>query len=178
MNNLTYTFSVEAFVPVLKSLAHILDKGAEHAHAKKIDPDTLVDARLSPDMFPLSTQVQFACHQAKEACARLSGREAPTLVRQEQMSFHAMKHLIEETIGLLEGMSAKTFEGGDTRKIEIALGGPLTFESDGLHFLRDWSLGHFYFHVVTAYDILRHKGVELGKRDYMSHVGPYIRGRG
>ena len=67
MNNLTYTFSVEAFVPVLKSLAHVLDKGAEHARAAKADPDTLADARLAPDMFPLSTQVQFACHQAREA---------------------------------------------------------------------------------------------------------------
>jgi uncharacterized protein len=178
MNNVTYTFSVEAFVPVLKSLAHILDKAGEHARAAKSDPDALADARLAPDMFPLSTQVQFACHQAKEACARLSGRDAPTLAREEQMSFHAMKLLIAETIEELEGMSAKSFEGGEARKIEIALGGPLTFESDGLHFLRDWSLGHFYFHVVTAYDILRHKGVELGKRDYMSHVGPYIRGRG
>ena len=178
MNNLTYTFSVEAFVPALKSLAHILDKGAEHARAAKADPDTLADARLAPDMFPLSTQVQFACHQAREAGARLSGREAPTLERKEQMSFHAMKLLIEETIEELEGMSAKSFEGGDTRKIEIVLGGPLTFEANGLQFLRDWALGHFYFHVVTAYDILRHKGVELGKSDYMSHVGPYIRGRG
>src|SRR5271168_3986680 len=84
MNNLTYAFSVEAFVPVLKSLAHILDKGADHARTAKTDPDTLADARLAPDMFPLSTQVQFACHQAREACARLSGREAPTLERKEQ----------------------------------------------------------------------------------------------
>jgi uncharacterized protein len=178
MNNVTYTFSVEAFVPVLKSLAHILDKGAEHARATKTDPDALADARLAPDMFPLSTQVQFACHQAREACARLSGREAPTLERKERMSYHEMKHLIEQTIGQLEGMNAKSFEGGDTRKIEFPLGGPLSFDSDGLHFLRDWSLGHFYFHVVTAYDILRHKGVEIGKRDYMSHVGAHIRGRG
>jgi hypothetical protein len=176
MNNVAYTFSVEAFVPVLKSLAHILDKGAEHARAANTDPDTLADARLAPDMFPLSKQVQFACHQAREASACLSGGERPKLDLDATLNFHAMKLLVAETIESLESTRAKSFEGGETREIAIPLGGSVTFEADGLHYLRDWALGHFYFHVVTAYDILRHKGVELGKRDFMTHVGPYIRG--
>ena len=124
-------------------------------------------------MFPLSTQVQLACHHAKEATARLTG-ETPPKIEIKDLTFDALKDLLEKTAAHLKTVSAKAFEGGGGAKIEMPLRDGLVFESNGIEFLRDWSIPHFYFHVVTAYDILRNQGVEIGKRDYMSHAGRYI----
>jgi len=169
-----YALAIDTFAPMLNTLSALLDKGAAHARAKGSDPGTLAGARLAPDMFPLSTQVQLACHNAKDATAHLTG-ETPPKIEIKELTFDELKVLIEKTVEHLKSMSANAFEGAEDRKIEIPLQGTLVFESNGFQLLRDWSIPHFYFHVVTAYDILRNNGVEIGKRDYMNHIGPHIR---
>ena len=172
-----YGFATKTFVPMLQSLSNILDKGAEHARANKSDSAALVNARLAPDMYTLAQQVQLACNQAKDATAHLTGKDAPQFEDNEQ-TLEELKARIAKTIAYVESVRAGSFEGAEDRKITIPIPeNNLEFEMNGLQFLRDWALPHFYFHVVTAYDILRHKGVDIGKRDYMSHVAAYIRQR-
>jgi uncharacterized protein len=169
------TMATETFVPMLRSLSSILDKGAEHARAAKSDPGALVEARLAPDMYTLAQQVQLACDQAAGAIAQLTGQEAPRFENNEK-TLDDLKARIARTIDFVQGVQQSKFAGAENRDIRIpipAMNGE--FQMTGVQFLRDWALGHFYFHVVTAYDILRHKGVEIGKRDYMSQVGRYIR---
>jgi hypothetical protein len=169
-----YTMTIDTFVPMLRSMSEILDKGAEHARAKKLDPSTLVDARLAPDMYSLDKQVQLACDQAKNSTARLMGLEPPPFEDNEK-TLDQLKARIAATIDYLKKARAAAFEGAEDREIRIALPNDLQLEMTAVQFLRDWSLPHFYFHVVTAYDILRHSGVDIGKRDYLSHVGAAIR---
>jgi hypothetical protein len=162
---------------MLKSLSNILDKGAEHARARKSDPAALVNARLAPDMYTLAQQVQIACDQAKDATARLICKDAPQFENNEK-TLEELKARIAKTINYVQSVRAAAFEGAEDRKIIIPIPeNNMEFEMNGLQFLRDWALPHFYFHVVTAYDILRHNGVDIGKRDYLSHVGGYIRQR-
>jgi hypothetical protein len=169
--------SQETFVPVLQTLSLILDKASHHAESKKIDPAVLVNARLAPDMFPLKQQVQIACEMAKACMARLSGAEPPARDDMGE-SFAELKQRIESAIGYVQSLGEASFEGAADRAIAFPLIDKLVYESNGLQFLRDWTLPHFYFHVVTVYDILRHNGVELSKRDYMSHVSYAMRERG
>ena len=172
-----YGIATKTFVPMLRSLSNLLDKGAEHARANKSDPDAMVTARLAPDMYTLAQQVQLACHQAIDATARLSGKDAAQLENNEK-TLEELKVRIAKTINYVESVRASAFEGAEDRKITIPIPeNNMEFEMNGLQFLRDWALPHFYFHVVTAYDILRHNGVDIGKRDYLSHVGGYIRQR-
>ena len=169
-----YTIAIETFVPMLRSLSQVLDKGAQHASAKKFDSAVLVNARLAPDMFPLVKQVQIACDQAKNSTARLMGQEPPPFEDNEQ-TLDELKARIARTIDYLQSARATAFEGADDRDIKLPLPNNLVLEMKGVQFLRDWALPHFYFHVVTAFDILRHNGVDIGKRDYLSHVGGAIR---
>jgi uncharacterized protein len=171
-----YTLAIETFTPMLNTLSMLLDKGAAHASAQGSDPNTLVGARLAADMYPLSTQVQLACHHPRDAMARLTGSTPPKFDNTE-LTFEDLKILIERTVAHLKSLSPESFDGADDRKIEIPLVDRLVFEANGFELLRDWSIPHFYFHVVTAYDILRHNGVAIGKRDYMNHIGPHIRQR-
>ena len=134
----------------------------------------LVNARLAPDMFPLVRQVQIACDHAKNSTARLIGQEPPVFEDNEQ-TLDELKARIARTIDYLRSARETAFEGAEDRDIKIPLPNNLALEMNGLQFLRDWALPHFYFHVVTAYDILRHNGVEIGKRDYLSHVAGHIR---
>ena len=170
MKNSLHAMATETFVPMLRSLSSLLDKGAEHATAKKLDPATLVNARLAPDMFPLVQQVQIACDHAKGAAARLTGREPPRFEDNEK-TLDELKARIAKTIDYVQSVPASAYEGAEDRAIKFPLIENLVFEANGFQYLRDWSLPHFYFHVVTAYDILRHNGIEIGKRDYLSHVG-------
>ncbi len=172
-----YGMAIKTFEPMLRSLSSILDKGAEHASAKRLDPAALVNARLAPDMYTLAQQVQLACDHARDSAARLTGHE-PTRGEHNERSLDELKALIAKTIDYLQKARADEFEGAENRKITIPIPDNMEVEMNGAQFLRDWALPHFYFHVVTAYDILRHNGVEIGKRDYMSHVGSYIRQRG
>jgi uncharacterized protein len=160
-----YGMALETFVPMLRNLSAFLDKAAEHARAKGADPDAFVTARLAPDMFPLSFQVQFACDQAKNCVARLMDKEPPKFEDTEQ-TLADLKARIHKTLDYLTGASAAAFEGAEERIIEMPLQDPMVLKANGLQFLRDWTLPNFYFHVVTAYDILRAQGVPLGKLDY------------
>ena len=169
-----YAIAVETFVPMLRSLSALLDKGARHASAKNLDPAVLVNARLAPDMYPLLKQVQIACDHAKNCAARLIGDEPPVFEDNEQ-TLDQLKARIAKTIDYLQSLRPAAFEGAEDRELKIPLMNTLRLEADGLQFLRDWTLPHFYFHVVTAYDILRHNGVEIGKRDYLSQVASLIR---
>ncbi len=171
------TMAIDTFVPMLRSLAKIFDKAAQHARAKSIDGAVLANARLAPDMFPLIRQVQIACDTAKNGTARLMGKEAPKFEDNEQ-TVDELKARIVKTIEYLEKADPSALQGAEERDIRIPLPKDLVLEMKGLEYLRDWMLPHFYFHVVTAYDILRHNGVEIGKFDYLSHAGSAIRPRG
>jgi hypothetical protein len=172
-----HSIATETFVRMLKSLSHVLDKGAGHAHASKSDPRALVDARLAPDMYTLAQQVQLASDQAKDAIARLTCLDAPQFENNEK-TLDELKARIAKTIDYVQSVRATAFEGAEDRKIIIPIPeNNMEFEMNGLQFLRDWALPHFYFHVVTAYDILRQNGVDIGKRDYLSQVGGYLRQR-
>ena len=170
------TMAIDTFVPMLRSLAKIFDKAAQHAKAKSFDGAVLVNARLAPDMFPLIRQVQIACDTAKNGTARLMGKEAPKFEDNEQ-TLDELKARIVKTIDHLEKADRGALQGAEDREIRIPLPGERLLEMNGLAYLRDWALPHFYFHVVTAYDILRHNGVDIGKFDYLSHAGSAIRQR-
>jgi uncharacterized protein len=172
-----HALSVGTFVPMLESLTHLLGKAEEAADAKRIDLATLPDARLAPDMFPFRRQVQFACYQATSAVLQLSGEAAPPLAVKDDATFDDLKALLAGALRELEAASASKLDGSEDRTIHMPLVGPMYIEGTGLQFLREWALPHFYFHLVTAYDILRHSGADVGKRDYMAHAGPLIRGR-
>jgi hypothetical protein len=165
-----YAMAIETYVPMLRSLSHVLDQGA-----KKAGSGDLVNGRLAPDMYTLAKQVQLACDQATDSTARLSGQTAPQFEDNEK-TFEELKARIAKTLEYVESVRASAFDGAEDRKITIPIPeNNIDFEMDGLQYLRDWALPHFYFHVVTAYGILRHSGVDIGKRDYMNQVGKYIR---
>jgi uncharacterized protein len=168
-----YAMSVEAFVPALRALNQMLDKGAAHATTKKFDPDVLVNARLAPDMYPLVKQVQIACDFAKNSTARLIGRDPPRFDDNE----HQLAELnvrIAKTLDYLQSVQASAFEGAEEREITIPIPTGGSFKMNGVAFLRDWTLPNFYFHAITAYDILRHNGVDLGKRDFLAEMHKYM----
>jgi len=160
-----YSASAPRLVNILKNLAEILRKAEAHALARKIDPAILLSARLYPDMFALTRQVQIACDGAKGAVARLAGMEVPKHEDTEQ-SFADLQARIAKTIAFIESVPAQKIEGSEERKIVLTLRGQETV-FQGMQFLLGFALPNFYFHVVTAYDILRHNGVEIGKRDYI-----------
>jgi uncharacterized protein len=169
------TPALETFVPALRTLSSLLDMAAEHAKTKSVDPAALLTEKLAPDMLPLSSQIQLACHHAKDGTARATGSTPPT-VEVKDLNIDGHKALIEGTIRALSSVSAGSFAEAENRRIELPLSGGRVFDGNGVQFLQHWSIPHFYFHVVTAYDILRHVGVSLGKRDYMSGISQgYIR---
>jgi hypothetical protein len=150
---------------MLRNLSALLDKGLAHAEAKKFDPAVLVNARLAPDMFPLSRQVQIATDMAKAAVARLTGQEPPRYEDTEQ-TMEELKARIAKTIDYIESAPASAFEGSEDRDIRIPLR-DRTLEMKGLQYVRQWVLPNFYFHVTTVYALLRHNGVDIGKRDFL-----------
>lgn len=175
MTNTLYDMAVGTFIPMLTTLIGVLDKGEEHARGKGQDPEALLGKQLAPDMFTLSKQVQFTCRHAREAAAYLTGKK-PAAGEFKEMTLAELKAHIHATIDGVKSADAKAFDGA--RRIEMPLQPPLYAEMSGFEFLRDWALPNFYFHAVTAYDILRHEGVEIGKRDYMgAALGPHIRQR-
>lgn len=164
-----HAMTIETFMPTLQALSKILDRAAQHAAAKKFDPAVLVQSRLAPDMFPLVKQVQIACDFAKNSTARLAGQEAPRFEDDEQ-TIEELKARIARTIDYLQGVSAQSFESAEDRDIKISIPNRPTLEFKGLDYLREWVLPNFYFHAVTVYALLRHNGVELGKRDWLAGV--------
>ena len=160
-----YTMSVETFVPALTRLSTLLDKGLAHATAKKFDPSVLVNARLAPDMFPLSRQIQIACDVAKNGSARLAGQEAPRF-EDKEATLEELRARIARTIEYLKSVAASAFDGAEDRDIKIPVR-DRTLEMKGLPYLQTWALPNFYFHVVATYALLRHNGVEIGKGDFL-----------
>jgi hypothetical protein len=162
-----YHASAPRFVNILKNLAGILDKAQAYADAKRIDPKVLTGYRLAPDMFALARQVQVATDTAKGACARLAGVEIPKYDDTEQ-TFAELKERIAKTIAFIETLKPVQIDGTEDKQIALKLGGQeRTFT--GMQYLLGHAHPNFYFHVTTAYDILRHAGVELGKRDFIGN---------
>jgi len=159
-----YQASIPVFVRMLDNLSGILDKAAAHAEAKKIDPAIFVNARLAPDMFPLSRQVQIATDMVKGCAARLAGIEVPSYEDNES-TFSELQARIAKTKAFIESVSASQVDGSEERKITLKFGSKeLNFL--GQAYLLDFVLPNFHFHLTTAYAILRHNGVEIGKKDY------------
>ena len=168
MNISMHQVSAPRFTNSLKNLAGILDKGQAYAEAKKVEPTVLTSARLYPDMFPLSRQVQIATDTAKGAIARLAGIENPKYEDTER-TFEELKARIEKTIGLIDGVKTEQIDGTEDKEIVLKLGGS-EMRWTGMQYLLGFALPNFYFHVTTAYDILRHNGVEVVKRDYLGNI--------
>jgi len=162
-----YQASVVSFANVLSNLLVVLKKGETYAISKKIDPAVLVNARLAPDMFALARQVQIASDQSKGCVSRLAGIEPPKFEDNEQ-TFAELYTRIEKTIAYIQSIKPAQLEGSDTRSIELKQR-DRTRNFTGLGYLFDYVYPNFYFHVTTAYDILRHNGVDIGKGDFMGH---------
>ncbi|MFZ4666193.1 MAG: DUF1993 domain-containing protein [Prochlorotrichaceae cyanobacterium] len=160
-----YQAAIPPLTHSLSNLVSILSKAADHAEAKKIDPAVLISTRLYPDMFPLSRQVQIASDIARRGVARLAGVEAPA-IEDNEVSFSDLSNRLQETIAYLKTFTADQIDGTETKSISLPIGKEtMTFE--GQPFVLYFILPNVYFHVTTAYNILRHCGVELGKRDYL-----------
>jgi uncharacterized protein len=160
--------SIPVLVRGLNNLSALLDKGAASAEARKIDPSVLINARLAPDMHPLSRQIQIASDSAKGAASRLAGVETPSWPDTET-TFPELKARIKKTVEYLEGFKADQIDGAEDRSIMLNLGGgEIAFS--GRDFLFSFVLPNFFFHVTIAFAILRHNGVEIGKRDYLGGV--------
>lgn len=167
MNISMYQASAPRFANILTNLSAILDKAQAHAEARKIDPAVLMGCRLFPDMFPLARQVQIASDTAKGAVARLAGAEIPKFEDTEQ-TFADLKARIAKTIEFVRSFKPAQLDGSEDREIMLKLGGR-EVKFTGMQYLLGHATPNFYFHVTTAYDILRHNGVELGKRDYIGN---------
>lgn len=167
MNISMYQASAPRFVNMLNNLSAVLDKAEAHAEAKKIDPLVLTAARLYPDMLPLTSQVRIACDNAKGAVSRLAGVEIPKHEDTEQ-SFAELKARIAKTIAYVQSIKPAQIDGSEEREVVLKLRGA-DVKFTGMQYLLGFALPNFYFHVVTAFDILRHNGVEIGKRDYIGN---------
>lgn len=163
-----YQASAPRFVTMLKNLSTILDKGKAHAEAKKIDHTVFTKDRLFPDMFAMARQVQIACDSAKGAMARLAGVEVPKHEDTEQ-TFDELKVRIAKTIAFIETIKPAQIDGTEEKEIALKIGShELKFK--GMPFLLGFAYPNFYFHITTAYNILRHRGVDVGKRDYLGNA--------
>ena len=160
-----YAASVPVFKQILGSLSEILSKAEMHATAKKIDPNAMLQARLFPDMFPLTRQIMIAADFAKGACARLAGAEVPKYDDNEQ-TFDELKARIAKTISFIDTLEPNRIDGSEDRDI-ITSAGPNAKSFKGQAYLLSYALPQFFFHATTAYAILRHNGVEIGKKDFM-----------
>ena len=163
-----HAMTVGQFVPMLKNLGNILVKAEGYAAAKKIEPGVIEGLRLAPDMLSFARQIQLASDFAKNSVARLAGIEAPKYEDNEK-TLVELKARVARTIDWLQGIQAAQLEGAENRHIVIPLR-TRTLEMDGLPFLQKWALPNFYFHLTTAYALLRHVGVEIGKQDYLGSV--------
>ena len=160
-----YQASVPVFIRMLNNLIGILEKAAADAEARKIDPAVLINSRLYPDMFPLSRQVRIATDAAMSGAARLAGMEPPKSDDNET-TFADLIERIRKTIAYVSALKPEQIDGSEKAKIELKVrDGTLTL--DGLTFLLNRVLPNFYFHITTTYGILRHNGLEIGKKDYL-----------
>jgi hypothetical protein len=166
MTSPLYTASVPVLKQMLSALSDVLKKAEAHATAKNIDPQVLLSARLYPDMFPLVRQVQIAVDFAKGIVSRLSGQEVPSWP-DTQVTFADLQALITQVLAHADAAKPEQFDNSESLTIVLRPGTPKEKQLAGSTYLLHYGLPQFFFHVTTAYDILRHNGVELGKRDYM-----------
>jgi hypothetical protein len=160
-----HAVSAPTFTRMLRNLSAILAKAESCAKAKGYEPAALLNARLAPDMFPLTRQVQIATDQAKGCMARLAGH-APEAIEDNETTFPELQARIAKVIAIVEGYTEAQLEGSQTREVSVKIpDSELKFT--GLEYVNTWALPNFYFHVTMAYAILRHNGVELGKRDFL-----------
>ena len=160
-----YQASTPCFARILRNLSSIIDKAEAHCTAKKIEPAALISARLFPDMFAFTRQVQIACDTAKGAVARLAGVDIPKHEDTEQ-SFAELKTRIAKTLDFIESIPAAKIDGSEEREIVLQMrSGERRFK--GMQYLLGFAYPNFYFHATTAYALLRHNGVELGKLDFL-----------
>lgn len=169
MTTSLYSTAVPVFNQMLGGLSGVLSKAQAHAETRQIEPNALLQARLFPDMFPLLRQVLIACDFAKGVAARLAGVDVPAYDDHEA-SFADLQARIDKTLAFINGLTPAQFEGSASREIVTGAGTPKEKRFAGTSYLLNYGLPHFFFHVTTAFDILRHNGVEVGKKDY---IGSY-----
>jgi uncharacterized protein len=161
-----YQASVPVFIMSLKAMSGILDKAEAHCTAKKIDPAVMLGLRLTPDMFAFTRQLQIATDFAKGATARLAGAEPPAYEDSEK-SFADLKARIQKTIDFMTALKPAQIDGSEGRDVTIKIAGnPVTFK--GQHYLMHFAIPNFYFHLTTAYALLRANGVDVGKGDFLA----------
>jgi hypothetical protein len=168
-----YAMTIPCFAQMLRSLTTLLTKGEERAQALGFEVQNLLDARLAPDMHTLARQVEFTCTQAQEAVCRLTRQALPRLATPADM--RQAKALIEDTLAVLAAADHAAIDAGAQQPVSITLAGGLSFDMTGLEYALNWATPQFYFHLVTAYNILRHNGVPLGKAEYVQHMFAYAR---
>lgn len=157
---------VPAYLQMLNSLIGLLTKAEAHCAAKKIDPSVLLGSRLFPDMLPLSKQVQLVSDFAAKGCARLTHSDVPSTPDTET-TFAELKQRLAKTIDYVKSFKPEQFEGADAKDVTFPVGPDRSMTLKGQQFFSSVSLPNFYFHVTTAHGILRHNGVEIGKRDFL-----------
>jgi hypothetical protein len=165
MNISMHAMSHGVFKKALTQLLHVMDKGVANAKARSFDVSVLVSARLAPDMLPFARQVQLTSDFAKNSMARLAGIDPPKF-EDSEITMDELIGRVKKTIDYIDSVTAAALEGSETRDIKIALR-DRTVEFKGLAFLQTWAIPNFFFHHVTAYNLLRHNGVDIGKRDFL-----------
>jgi hypothetical protein len=161
-----YSASVPVFTRLLKNLDVFIDKAVVYADSKKIEHNTLLTARLAPDMLPFTKQVQIATDNAKGCVARLAGVEIPKY-EDNETSFADLKARLAKTIAFLESIKPEQLIGSEDKDIVLQFGPVNKFEFKGLHYLLNFAGFNVFFHVTTAYNILRHNGLDIGKKDFI-----------
>jgi hypothetical protein len=161
-----YDVCVPSFLQVLGSVSGILAKAEAHCKAKNIQPEALLGARLYPDMLPFTRQIQLVSDFAGKSCARLAAIEVP-VVPDTEKSFDELKQRVAKTTDYVKGIPVAQFDGAGGRQVTFPIGPDKTMTLDGQQYLSKFAFPNFYFHAAIAHGILRHNGVEIGKRDFL-----------
>lgn len=170
-----YDLTVPAYINALTALAGQLAKAHGWARDNGVGELQFAAARLAPDMFPLPTQVRFACGQAVQAVARLGVTGGPDFTDDDAADFAGMEGQIAATLAFLRGVDRAALGDDGERMVALDLPNGMIFDLSAAAYVRDWALPQFYFHIVAAYAVMRHLGVPLGKADYAAYMLPYLR---
>ncbi|NRF68768.1 DUF1993 domain-containing protein [Aquincola sp. S2] len=162
-----YSASVPVFKRQLTAMLGWLDKAEAHAQARKFDAANFLQARLAPDMLPFVSQIRIASDNAKGCVARLAGAEIPKF-EDNEASLDELRQRIRKTLDYIASVPAEAFDGSDERDITLTVRNRDPFTFKGAFYLNHWALPNFFFHVTTAYALLRHNGVEVGKADFLA----------
>jgi len=161
-----YDAAVPAYLQILNSFSAILGKAEAHCQAKGIAPEVMLNARLYPDMLPFSKQIQMVCDFAAKGCARLTHSEVPSAPDTEK-TFDELRQRLAKTVDYVKSFKPAQFDGADTKDVTFPVGPSNSLTLKGQQFLSGFSLPNFYFHAAIAHGILRHNGVDIGKRDFL-----------